>query len=158
MNKISYKGYIGTVITDFESGVLHGAIELINDVVTYEAETVPELKIQFEIAVEDYIQSCAELGKEPEKTFTGKTNVRISPELHKAVALAAVTRDRTLNAEIVAALQSWVAPKKGRRDGDATTTPKAFSLNIGTNDGKPKSVTLSTRPTLTVVPKAEVAA
>jgi len=35
--------------------------------------------------VEDYLETCKALGREPQKVYKGVFNVRIEPELHKKV-------------------------------------------------------------------------
>lgn len=82
-----YKGYIGSIEADVVCSCLHGKILYINDLISYEAETIPELKKQFEESVDDYIQTCKELGREPQKSFSGTFNVRPGPELHRAAVI-----------------------------------------------------------------------
>lgn len=50
-----FKGYQGTVEVSIDDGVLFGKIANINDLVTYEADTVAGLRKAFEEAVADYI-------------------------------------------------------------------------------------------------------
>ena len=59
-------------------------------------------------AVEDYLVTCTELGREPEKPFKGSFNVRIPPELHERVAIAAVKHGVSLNRFIADALNQVV--------------------------------------------------
>ena len=58
---------------------------------------VKEMKKAFQEAVEDYIATCKELGKEPEKTYKGSFNVRIPSELHRQAAQHAILHKMTLN-------------------------------------------------------------
>lgn len=97
MKPLQYNGYLGSVECSFEDKCLHGKILYINDLVTYEAETVSELEAAFEESVDDYLATCAEVGKDPDKSFKGTFNVRMTPELHKAAAVAAGTQETTLN-------------------------------------------------------------
>ena len=43
-------------------------------------------KKDFEGAVDDYIASCVARGIEPSKPYSGTFNVRVSPEIHSAIA------------------------------------------------------------------------
>ena len=113
MNKLEHKGYVGSVEADIERGVLRGKLLLITDLVTYEAETVSALKHQFEEAVEDYLETCRVLGKEPLKTFSGVFNVRIDPECHKALSLLAAADQRTLNAVMGDAARHYILERQG---------------------------------------------
>jgi len=56
---------------------------MIEDLVTFEATTANELEENFHNSVDEYIQTCKELGREPQKTYKGVFNVRMDPELHK---------------------------------------------------------------------------
>ncbi|MDF7806064.1 type II toxin-antitoxin system HicB family antitoxin [Pontiellaceae bacterium B12219] len=97
MKPLQYNSYVGSVDYSLEDGCLHGKILYINDLVTYEAETVPELEAAFRDSVDDYLETCAEIGKDPDKSFKGTFNVRMTPELHKAAAIEAVLLETTLN-------------------------------------------------------------
>jgi predicted HicB family RNase H-like nuclease len=155
MSTLSFENYVGSVETSVEDDVLHGRIELVNDVVTYQAETLRELKKEFEKAVIDYLATCKELGKEPEKTYTGKTNIRMSPSLHKEVARRAIKNGRSMNAEIEMALESWVAAKHGRRTDDMLNIIKAETFSITGVTTKP--AVMHTRPSyLSVVRRPEL--
>jgi predicted HicB family RNase H-like nuclease len=92
-----YKGFYGSSEISHEDNVLHGKIECIHDLVTYEAETVEALRHAFEEAVEDYLETCKMLGREPERPMSGTFNVRIGEELHKKVSLAAKGSGMSLN-------------------------------------------------------------
>lgn len=94
---LSYKEYHGSVEVSVDDGVLHGHILFINDLVTYEADTVEQLREEFVAAVDDYLETCREIGKEPDKEFKGTFNVRVGPETHKAATIAARLEGISLN-------------------------------------------------------------
>ena len=97
MKPLSYNGYLGSGECSFEDGCLHGKILHINDLVTYEGQTVPELEAAFKESVDDYLATCADSGKDPDKSFKGTFNVRMTPELHKAAAVSAAVQNIKLN-------------------------------------------------------------
>lgn len=68
-NTLKYKGFIGSVDFSAEDMVFHGKLEGNTDLVTFEAETVADLKASFEEAVDDYFEFCREVGKEPMRPF-----------------------------------------------------------------------------------------
>jgi len=111
-NLMKYKGYYGSTSISLEDGVIHGKLECINDLVTYEATTVAELQKAFEEAVDDYIATCEEIGKTPDKTMSGSFNVRIGETLHKKAYLAAKSRNMTLNDFVKQAVNDAVNDKK----------------------------------------------
>lgn len=96
-NVLSYKNYTGSVEYSAEDEVFYGKIEFITDTVLYEGKSVQELKENFEEAVDDYIEACSEIGKEPQKPFKGRILARIDPELHKQAALVALQKRISLN-------------------------------------------------------------
>jgi predicted HicB family RNase H-like nuclease len=93
----SYNIKITTVHFSAEDEVFYGKIIGINDLVSFEGTTVKELKIAFEEAVEDYLETCRELKKEPDKTYKGSFNVRIPSELHRQAALFSAVKNMSLN-------------------------------------------------------------
>lgn len=107
-NVIKHKGFVGSVNYNDADEVFHGKLEYITDLVTFEGTTVEELKAAFREAVEDYIETCQEIGKEPQKPFKGSFNVRVTPELHKKAALIALEKHVALNQVVAEALSQYI--------------------------------------------------
>ena len=63
-----------------------------------EAHAPTSLREAFHEGVEDYPETCARLGKEPQKTYSGQMMFRVSPETHRKAALAAELAEKSLNA------------------------------------------------------------
>ncbi len=96
-NTMSYKGYSARIAYDDEDGIFTGQIAGIRDRVGFHADTVEGLRAAFSEAVEDYIETCARVGKEPQKTYSGQVMFRVSPEVHRRAALAAELSGKSLN-------------------------------------------------------------
>lgn len=94
---LTYKDYFGSVDFDLEDLVIHGKILFINDLITYEADTLDGLKIEFEAAVDDYLETCDLLGREPQKAFKGSFNIRVGESLHREAAIEASKQGHNLN-------------------------------------------------------------
>lgn len=107
-NIMEYKGYHTRIEFDTESMSLRGKIEGINDYVDFEAEDISTIEAEFHTAVDDYLEFCAEVGKEPEKEYKGTFNVRILPDLHRKLALRAFMDGQSLNAEVEKAITIYV--------------------------------------------------
>jgi len=122
-NKVTYKGYIGTVNFIAEDEVFYGKIHGINDLVTFEGKSVKELKSAFSEAVDDYLETCKELGKQPDKTFKGSFNVRINTELHKKAASVANKKSISLNDFVKRAISYAVAHENEIDDNLVINTP-----------------------------------
>jgi len=86
---MEYKGYVSRIKFDDEANIFHGEVINIRDVITFQGKSVDELRKAFEDSVEDYLAFCAERGEEPDKPFSGRFTVRLSPEQHRKVILAA---------------------------------------------------------------------
>ena len=96
-NTMSYKGYSARIEYDDEDRIFIGHIAGIRDRVGFHADTVEGLRAAFSEAVEDYIETCARVGKEPQKTYSGQVMFRVSPEVHRRAALAAELSGKSLN-------------------------------------------------------------
>lgn len=97
MNTLTYKGYQGRFDYDSEADIFHGEVLHLNDVVTFQGRSIDELKQALADSVEDYLELCAEVGKEPEKPFSGRFNLRISPALHQQIAKKAADAGVSIN-------------------------------------------------------------
>jgi len=105
MNDIlQYKNYYASVHFSADDEVFYGKILGINDLVSFEGSSVKELKKAFKDAVEDYLETCLEIGKAPEKTYKGTFNVRVPVTLHKEASLFAAVHNITLNEFVKTAL------------------------------------------------------
>ncbi|MEG9884926.1 MAG: type II toxin-antitoxin system HicB family antitoxin [Hyphomicrobiales bacterium] len=96
-NIMTYNGYSARIEYDNEDEIFFGRLAGIRDGVGFHAETVEGLKTAFHEAVDDYIETCAKVGKEPQKPFSGKVMFRIDPETHRRAALAAELAGVSLN-------------------------------------------------------------
>ncbi len=106
---MEYKGYIGKVEFDDVAGVFHGEVVNTRDVITFQGQSVAQLKKAFRDSVRDYLAFCALRGEEPDKPFSGHFVTRIPPELHRQVNVAASLSGKSLNAWVSEQLQSAIA-------------------------------------------------
>lgn len=110
---LSYKGYYGDVNYSSEDDVFHGKLIGISDLVTFEGNSVKELKKAFRDSVDDYLDFCKELGQEPDKTYKGSFNIRISPELHRQAARYAAVNNMSLNEFVKYAIDKMISKPAG---------------------------------------------
>lgn len=96
-NTMTYKGYSARIEYDDEDGIMIGQIAGIRDGVGFHADNVEELKEAFHEAVDDYVETCAKIGKEPQKPYSGRVMFRVDPEVHRKAALAAELSGKSLN-------------------------------------------------------------
>ena len=95
---MEYKGYAARVEFDDEAEIFHGEVIGIKDVVTFQGITAKEIKKAFRESVDDYLAFCKDRGELPDKPFTGKFVVRISPELHRKIYMSAKLSNESINA------------------------------------------------------------
>ena len=97
MNAMSHRGYSARIEYDDDDGVFVGRIAGITDGVGFHADSVDDLRAAFHEAVDDYIETCNRIGKEPQKAFSGNVMVRVHPDVHRRAALAAELEGKSLN-------------------------------------------------------------
>ena len=124
MSALHYKEFQGSV--DFEDGRLIIRLLHIDDLVTTEIDSATQAQCAFEELVDDYIQTCIDLKKEPCKPFKGTFNVRVAPELHRQVAMAAVDKGQSMNGWISDALEFAVEHQKTQK----SKVSAKFALDI----------------------------
>ena len=108
-NTMEYKNYVGSVELSEGDGVFFGKVMGIRALISYEGTNAKELVEDFHGAVDDYLALCEEEGKEPERAYKGSFNVRVSPELHKQIAIRASEQRISLNSFVELALRKSLA-------------------------------------------------
>ena len=106
---MEYKGYLGAVEYDAQAKIFHGEIINTKDVITFQGKTVNEIERAFKESIDDYIAWCEEEGSKPEKPYSGKFNVRLSPELHRQIAIIAKKRQVSLNSFVEKAITNEIS-------------------------------------------------
>jgi len=94
---MTFKGYAAKIEYSDEDACFIGHITGIKDVIGFHAETVKELRTAFEEAVDDYLATCEKLGRSPQKPYSGKLMLRVSPETHARVAMMAQAHGLSIN-------------------------------------------------------------
>jgi predicted HicB family RNase H-like nuclease len=105
MNTMTYNGYEAIVQYDEDADLFHGEVLNLRDVITFQGQSVAQLKQALADSVEDYLAFCKERGEEPEKPYSGQFVVRVEPPLHRALARAAKRAGVSLNKWVTATLE-----------------------------------------------------
>jgi predicted HicB family RNase H-like nuclease len=108
---MEYKGYTGKIEIDDEAGILHGEVLNLRDVITFEGKTLEEIRQAFKDSIDDYLEFCATHGESPEKPFSGRLVIRISPELHRDIYVRSKIAEKSLNNWIREALEKAIQTK-----------------------------------------------
>jgi predicted HicB family RNase H-like nuclease len=105
MTTMTHDSYVATIELDEDAGLFHGEVINTKDVLTFQGQTLDELKAAFADTVADYLEWCRERGKEPQRPYSGNFTVRISPELHRRLATAAARSGKSVNRFVAEALE-----------------------------------------------------
>jgi predicted HicB family RNase H-like nuclease len=97
MSTMNYKGYAARIEYSDEDGCFIGHIAGIKDVIGFHAESVNELRAAFEEAADDYLATCAKVGRAPQKPYSGKLMLRVPPEVHARAAMMAEAHGMSIN-------------------------------------------------------------
>lgn len=97
MNSMNYKGYTARIEFDERDDIFVGRLLGVRDIISFQGDSVAELRSQFQVAVDDYLEDCAERGITPDKPTSGKVMLRIRPEVHAAATIAAQVAGKSLN-------------------------------------------------------------
>jgi predicted HicB family RNase H-like nuclease len=111
---MKYKSYTAIVTFDDEAEIFHGEVQDLRDVITFQGQSVAELRREFKASVDDYLAWCKERGKSPEKPFSGQVLLRTEPCLHRILAQTAAAAGQSLNAWAVEKLRSAVQTPPAR--------------------------------------------
>jgi predicted HicB family RNase H-like nuclease len=102
---LKYKGYKGYAVYDAEAKIFHGDVLGLRAVITFQGKTTEELEQAFKDSIDDYLEWCKERGKKPQKSYSGKLNVRLAPELHEKLSHESILAGKSLNSLIVEKLK-----------------------------------------------------
>ena len=97
MNKMRYRGYTARIEFDEVDRIFVGHLAGIRDIVGFHGTTVDELESAFRESVDHYIAVGEEQGRPAQKPYSGRLMLRVPPEIHAAVAMAAGIRGKSIN-------------------------------------------------------------
>ncbi len=97
MKTMMHRGYAARIEYSDEDGCFVGHIAGIRDRIGFHGESVTDLRTAFVDAVDDYLETCAAVGLDPKKPYSGNLMLRIAPETHAALAIAAEVEGKSIN-------------------------------------------------------------
>ncbi len=97
MNTMNFKGYTARVEYDPEDHILVGRLAGISDIVVFHGSTVDELEGAFHETVDHYIEVSERTGRPAKKPYSGNLMLRVPPDIHASVAVAAETSGKSIN-------------------------------------------------------------
>lgn len=109
MNTMSLESYQAKIEYDAEMDMFRGEILGLNGGADFYGRNPKELRAEFKKSLHVFLEVCREKGIEPRRNYSGKFNLRISPELHEQLAIVAQAEGKSINALAQEALQRAVA-------------------------------------------------
>ena len=109
MNVMNVDGYSARIEYDPELDVFRGEILGLTGGADFYGKTPSELRTEFKKSLTVFLQVCEEKGVEPRRNYSGRFNLRITPELHEKLAIAAQAEGKSINALAQEALEQRVA-------------------------------------------------
>ena len=100
MNIMEYKGYHAHVEYSQEDKCLVGKVIGIEDLILIYGDSVSEFEKDFHEAIDDYLDMCERHGKVPSKRYSGNFKLRLTPELHCDLSIAASREGTSLNSYV----------------------------------------------------------
>lgn len=98
MDKLEYKGYIGTVQFSENDNCFYGKVLGMKQAcITYEGEDTSELFEDFMGAIDMYLEHCQRKGIEPEQPRYGTLNIHVSSDIHIRMAMYAERQGTTID-------------------------------------------------------------
>jgi predicted HicB family RNase H-like nuclease len=109
MNVMTVEGYHARIEYDEELDLFRGEILGLNGGADFYGKNPKELRTEFKKSLQVFLDVCKEKSLEPRRNFSGKFNLRISPELHERLAIEAQAQGKSINTLAQEALQERVA-------------------------------------------------
>ena len=108
MNMMSLEGYTAKIEYDAELDMFRGEILGLTGGADFYGKNPRELRAEFKKSLQVFLEVCREKGIEPRRNYSGKFNLRISPELHEKLAIVAQAEGKSINSVAQEALQQRV--------------------------------------------------
>ena len=102
---MTFEGYVAEIEVDADSGLLNGIVLNTRATLHFAGRTVDELRAAFKDTIDEYRDWCKSEGEQPEKPWSGKLSLRLSPDLHRRLAMLAARERKSINAFISGALE-----------------------------------------------------
>ena len=109
MNVMTVDGYNSKIEYDSEIDMFRGEILGLTGGADFYGKTPKELRVEFKKSLDVFLEVCKEKGIDPRRNYSGKFNLRIPPELHEKLAIAAQAEGKSINTLAQEALAQRVA-------------------------------------------------
>ncbi len=97
MNVMTVNGYSAKIEYDPDLDMFRGEILGLTGGADFYGKTPKELRTEFKKSLAVFLEVCKEKGIDPRRSYSGKFNLRIAPELHERLAIAAQAEGKSIN-------------------------------------------------------------
>ena len=97
MNVMTVDGYNAKIEYDPEIDMFRGEILGLTGGADFYGKNPKELRSEFKNSLNVFLEVCKEKGIDPRRNYSGKFNLRIPPELHEKLAIAAQAEGKSIN-------------------------------------------------------------
>ena len=108
-NTIEIDGYRAVIQYDPEIEMFRGEFVGLNGGADFYAADAAGLRREGAKSLEVFLEMCREDGVEPRRQYSGRFNVRLPPELHADIAIAAAADGKSIDQWVTEELRSAVA-------------------------------------------------
>jgi predicted HicB family RNase H-like nuclease len=108
MNIMTVDSFHARIEYDAETDQFRGEILGLNGGADFYGRNPKELRSEFKKSLQVFLEVCKEKGIEPRRSYSGKFNLRIPPELHEQLAIVAQAEGKSINTIAQEALQQRV--------------------------------------------------
>ena len=108
MSLMTVNGFHAKIEYDPELDMFRGEILGLSGGADFFGKNPKELRMEFKKSLKVYLDVCREQGIEPRRSYSGKFNLRISPDLHERLAIVAQAEGKSINAIAQEALEQRV--------------------------------------------------
>jgi predicted HicB family RNase H-like nuclease len=105
---MKYKGYKATIAYDEDDKIFVGEVFGVEDSLNFHGNSIDELEKAFQDCIENYLNICKQIGKEPQKEFSGTFNVRTTSQIHKRASEYAAENGYSLNQVVSMAMETFL--------------------------------------------------
>ena len=108
INVMSIDGYDAVIQYDPEIEMFRGEFINLNGGADFYASDIEGLQTEGKASLNMFLAMCREDGVSPKKNYSGKFNVRISPELHEGLVVKAAAAGKSINQVVVESIRSTI--------------------------------------------------
>ena len=114
---IQWKGYIAKIEYDQDIRKFYGIVQNATSVITFYGSSVEELEQEFENSMLEYFKVCEESGRQPDKPYSGKFSVRLTPQMHGRIVASAIQAGKSVNKWVADTLEHSLMIKTDKGHG-----------------------------------------